>query len=655
MEAGLGRIIDRKYELIASIGKGGMAHVWLARDRRLEKLWAMKEIMPGVAGSQGAANRQAIIDEANFMKRLDHPAIPRVVDIIDTGGSIFVVMDYVEGRALSRVLRERGRPFEQEQVIDWGIQLCDVLGYLHGIRPPDGYPVVYRDMKPANVMLRDDGSVKLVDFGIAMELLPSGPSDARVIGTAGYGAPEQVDPELHEAVPVDTRADIYALGTTLYSLVTGHVPRVRRDGHGRTTTDFEMRPFRAWDPQLSDGLEQVIARATERDPADRYQTVEALRYDLEHYEELTEEHRDRQRAKVRRFWWRVRAAAALGALGIACLTGAAQMRRSSFDALMHEASVSSTQERQVERPSEQNGYLRSAEPSEAEVALAQAIALEPARVEPYQELLKVYQADRVFTPTESRRWLEIWQAHGRDLAGSDRYARLCYDVGVLYLSYYDYMGLKDVADTDAQDGAVLPQVAVGQGALQNAARATEWFARARAACDPEAGSYGGLRVDTGLDEYAALGAYATIGEFYDSFATASIEGRDVAQASRSFYESLVAAILGREGERPLVLASEEMVQLRLYQVAFESMSSSAYLSGFQRAGVSEHELLRLLSTIHARITTTEFADYVAATRVATGAIFDEIVDGYEAAVANISRSYNSPAARVRPDAREGGS
>ena len=147
-EAGIGRVIDNKYEIIAAIGKGGMSNVWLGRDRRLDKLWAIKEIKPSAKGRQAQANRQAIIDEANFMKRLDHPAIPRVVDIIDTGVSIFVVMDYVNGSSLSKVQRQQGEPFSQEEVIDWGIQLCDVLEYLHGLNPP----VIYRDMKPKELL-----------------------------------------------------------------------------------------------------------------------------------------------------------------------------------------------------------------------------------------------------------------------------------------------------------------------------------------------------------------------------------------------------------------------------------------------------------------------------------------------------------------------
>lgn len=265
---GTGRIIDNKYEILMSIGKGGMSNVWLGRDQRLDKLWAIKEIKPNVIGAQGAANRQAIIDEANFMKKLDHPAIPRVVDIIEDGPVIFVVMDYVEGRSISKALRQQGGPFEQEEVIDWGIQLCDVLGYLHARHPP----VVYRDMKPGNVMLRDDGSVKLIDFGIAEELIPGRGDDGRIIGSPGYSAPEQVEREMHERFSTDTRADIYALGATLYSLVTGEVPRRVRNADGSDRYEFAMRPIREVNPRLSDGLEQVILKATQRNPDDRYQT-----------------------------------------------------------------------------------------------------------------------------------------------------------------------------------------------------------------------------------------------------------------------------------------------------------------------------------------------------------------------------------------------
>ena len=223
-DAGVGRIIDNKYEILTSIGRGGMSYVWLGRDRRLDKMWAIKEFRPSTISSQGAANRQAIIDEANFIKRLDHPAIPRVVDIIDTGTSIFVVMDFIDGTALNKVLRQQGEPFEQERVIEWGIQLCDVLEYLHGLKNP----VVYRDMKPSNVMLRGDDSVKLIDFGISV---PVGFQKKTIAGTAGFMSPEQI---CRAQLGVDT--DIFALGVT-FALLFGGKP-LSQDPNEAVQKDF---------------------------------------------------------------------------------------------------------------------------------------------------------------------------------------------------------------------------------------------------------------------------------------------------------------------------------------------------------------------------------------------------------------------------------
>lgn len=650
-EAGIGRVIDNKYEIIAAIGKGGMSNVWLGRDRRLDKLWAIKEIKPSAKGRQAQANRQAIIDEANFMKRLDHPAIPRVVDIIDTGASIFVVMDYVNGTALSKVLRQQGEPFTQEEVIDWGIQLCDVLGYLHTIHPPAGYPVVYRDLKPSNVMLRDDGSVKLIDFGISMELLPNGPSDDRVIGTVGYGAPEQVDPQVHKTTPVDTRADVYALGTTLYTLVTGHVPKMRTDESGRQVVDFNMKPIRDWNPQLSDGLQTIIERATQRNPLDRYQTIAEMRYDLEHYEELTAEYRAVQQAKVNGFWARVRVAVASAALGVACLVGSSFLRSSNYDNLLYEASLADTEEQnvQVTAGADGKGAVRNADASPAEEALTQAIELAPDQIEPYQQLLSVYQADTVFTPTESRRWLDVWKKHGRSLSGNPQYGRLCFDAGILYLSYYDYLGLKDVAE---QEGAAVT-VATGQGAVQNASRSVEWFRRAKRAASADSTNHAGLRVDENIDELVALEAYETIGQFYDDFTTASFEGRDVSAASSSFWESITQAILGADDAEPIALQSSEIVQLRLYQVAFESLNSPTYLTGFRRAGVTADQAINLLETIRDRLSTEEFSSFVEANPNATKAMYDEITGGYEDALANINRTYNGPTSRVHETGKDG--
>lgn len=633
-EPGIGRVIDGKYELIASIGKGGMSNVWLGRDRRLDKLWAVKEIKPNIIGAQGMANRQAIIDEANFMKRLDHPAIPRVVDIIDNDRTIFVVMDYVNGRALSRALRQQGAPFDQDDVIDWGIQLCDVLGYLHGLNPP----VVYRDMKPGNVMLRDDGSVKLIDFGIADELLPGRGGDGRRIGSPGYSAPEQIEREMHKQVPTDTRADIYALGTTLYSLVTGITPQRIRNADGSEDMAFDIRPIREINPALSDGFEQVLLRATMRDPAQRYQTVDEMRYDLEHYEELTQEYRAVQQRKLDTFWTRVRVSGIALILGVACMIGSLLLRNSSYDTLMHEASVASTEETNVIPGNASEGKVRSADASEAEADYTRAINLAPTRIEPYEKLLEVYKADEIFTPTEARRWANIWRDHGRDLVGNEEYARLCYDVGILYLCYYDYIGIKD------QVGDVSTVAAAGQGAVQNATQSAVWFERALEACNPDTGSYAGLEVGDVIDEYAATQVYHTIGEFHSIFSQANREGRDATESYREFWDALGASIMGADGKEPIVIQSEPIVQLRLYQVAFESISSATYLSGFMRAGIDEKDVIQMLNTIKKR--TDDLTDFALANYDAAGAMYDEIEQGYGGALDNVSRTYKSPVARM---------
>lgn len=155
MATAIGTVIDGKYEILKQIGKGGMSIVYLAMDKHLNKQWAVKEIKKTANGKNEEVVVNSLITEANLMKKLDHPALPRIVDIIDNGQTIYVVMDYIEGESLDKVLDEFGAQPEDE-VINWAIQICDALSYLHNQRPP----IIYRDMKPANVMLKPDGNVK---------------------------------------------------------------------------------------------------------------------------------------------------------------------------------------------------------------------------------------------------------------------------------------------------------------------------------------------------------------------------------------------------------------------------------------------------------------------------------------------------------------
>ena len=153
--AEIGSVIDGKYEILREIGHGGMSVVYLAMDTHLNKQWAVKEIKKKGSGKNDEIIVNSLLAEANLMKRLDHAALPRIVDIIDNGVTIYVVMDYIEGESLDKILNEYGAQPE-ELVIGWAMQLCDALAYLHAQKPP----IIYRDMKPANIMLKPEGNIK---------------------------------------------------------------------------------------------------------------------------------------------------------------------------------------------------------------------------------------------------------------------------------------------------------------------------------------------------------------------------------------------------------------------------------------------------------------------------------------------------------------
>lgn len=156
-------LLEGKYRILRKIGQGGMSVVWLALNERANKTWAIKEVRKdGVINFE--AVRQGLVGETDILKVLKHPSLPSIIDVIDTDDSLIIVMDYIEGNNLDKILSEFGAQ-SQENVVNWALQLCDVLGYLHTRKPP----IIYRDMKPANVMLKPDGKISLIDFGTARE------------------------------------------------------------------------------------------------------------------------------------------------------------------------------------------------------------------------------------------------------------------------------------------------------------------------------------------------------------------------------------------------------------------------------------------------------------------------------------------------------
>lgn len=202
----IGSVIDGKYKILNKIGQGGMSVVYLAMNEKANKQWAIKEIRKdGVKDFQVV--KQSLIVETDLLKKLDHPNLPSIVDIIEDDNTFLIVMDYVEGRSLEKELEEYGAQ-RQDKVIEWAKQLCDVLIYLHSRKPP----IIYRDLKPENIMLRPDGKVMLIDFGTAREFKERNVSDTVCLGTVGYAAPEQFGGQGQ----TDARTDIYGLGATLF-------------------------------------------------------------------------------------------------------------------------------------------------------------------------------------------------------------------------------------------------------------------------------------------------------------------------------------------------------------------------------------------------------------------------------------------------------
>ena len=276
----IGSVIDGKYKILNVVGKGGMSVVYLAMNERANKQWAIKEVRKDGMQSFEVV-KQNLVAETDLLKKLNHPHLPSIIDVIDCDDTFLIVMDYIEGNPLSKALETSGAQ-NQDDVIEWAKQLCDVLGYLHSRKPP----IIYRDMKPSNVMLKPDGNVMLIDFGTAREFKYSSVADTTCLGTQGYAAPEQFGGHGQ----TDARTDIYCLGATMYHLVTGHNP---------ATPPYEMFPIRQWNPMLSSGLEEIILKCTQRNPEDRYQSCAELLYALDHYKDL-----DIENKKVQSFKWK---------------------------------------------------------------------------------------------------------------------------------------------------------------------------------------------------------------------------------------------------------------------------------------------------------------------------------------------------------------
>jgi len=269
-------ILKDRYRVAGPIGQGGMGAVYQAEDTLLTgRVCAIKEIAPDpdLDTSTLTQMQEQFRREASVLARLDHPNLPKVSDYFSQNHREYLVMDFIPGHDLRETVdqaRQEERYLDEAQVIDWAEQLCDALNYLHSQQPP----ILHRDIKPSNIKLMPSGLLKLVDFGL-VKLLTS--DEARTVtivqgqGTAAYTPLEQYG---GDDAHTNTRSDIYALGATLYHLLTGRSPMTAKERFLRPNALMSPRSINA---HISPSVEHAILQALELHPEDRPESMQVLR------------------------------------------------------------------------------------------------------------------------------------------------------------------------------------------------------------------------------------------------------------------------------------------------------------------------------------------------------------------------------------------
>jgi serine/threonine-protein kinase len=524
------KVVGGRYQLLTVIGEGGMSTVYLALDKVLNKQWAAKEIRRVEDPEMRELIVNSIVTEANMIKRFDHPAIPRIVDIVDESGTLYVIMDYVEGRTLEDVLENNG-PQSEEAVADWSIQLCDALEYLHQLNPP----VIYRDMKPSNVMLKPNGSVSLIDFGISRELHKdsegNGLNDEDLLGTRGYAPPEQADPSRG----TDARSDVYSLGATMYCLLTGKSP---------ADPPHEMLPVRQVRPELSQGIERIIVKATQPNPDDRYSDCAEMAYDIVHRTDADEQRRASLKHTWKTFLGLAIAACVALAIGVTGTVGRIVMTNGDYDRWMEIGKQSS-------------------DTNEAIAAYERAAEIKPGETGAYLGLIERFRDDGSFTTEEEGELRKTLLPNLDEVRSSSDYADLAFNIGKLY--WYEY-------GVDASEASSINRDTQLDGRSARIRAAASWMSDA--ASDPN------------YENHELAQVYADIAEFNDKIVPLINEGSD-SGVYAPYFSNLQTLISSMSD------SDNDVMKLEAANLALDALET--YPRKFRADGVSKEDMLALAS------------------------------------------------------------
>lgn len=257
-------VLRNRYVLVSNLGHGSFATVYLARDTQQRgMLVAVKAISTeGFSPEEYSDLNASFLQEAAFLMQLNHPGLPGIVEFFAEGACYYIVMEWVPGKTMKEATVEIGEVSE-EKVINWGIQLADIMVYLHSLKP---YPVLLGDLKPSNVMITYDDKVKIIDFGVARYLSPTRNPRTFAMVSPGFAPPEK-----YTRFDCDLRGDIYSFGATLYwALTQADLARMR----------FEVPLLRQLRPEANHWLESLLAKCLRFDATGRYRTIAEVRDEL---------------------------------------------------------------------------------------------------------------------------------------------------------------------------------------------------------------------------------------------------------------------------------------------------------------------------------------------------------------------------------------
>ena len=372
------QVIAERYKVVCVITKGQNSSIYRAFDSERKEYVAVKKI------------KRTDSEKWDFLIKLKHPALPEVTDVIEKEEYVYIVMNYIYGIPLDRIIYKFGAQSE-DIVSQWMKELGSALDYLHRCKPV----ILHRDIKPANIMLQPEGNIKLIDFGSAAEYEDEKDGITAILGTKGYAAPEQY------VGYADERSDIYGLGMTMYSLLTGELLQ-----KGKCYIPISQLNY-----SISKGTEFIIEKCVQPDACMRYQNCQELLYDLYYPERAGTTHREKQKRDLLKFTVLVLATFIFFAGGVIFMYEAKVMGRTMYDALC--CAVNSPE------------------------SYEKAIKIFPDKTDAYLKLLEYYEITGVFGRIESERFLALYNGNKSVLSSDNNdVAYLNYKAGTMYLNFY---------------------------------------------------------------------------------------------------------------------------------------------------------------------------------------------------------------------------